>query len=88
MQLSIARYAAKCVLAAEILYPLCLLYGSSLSDNARALHHSLFELIPWFTWGNPASYIWGAVYLAIVSFIGGCYIAWMINSSMVSGRKN
>jgi hypothetical protein len=44
--------------------------------NTMELHHSLFELIPGVVWGNPASMVWGAFYLAILAWIGGWYIAW------------
>jgi hypothetical protein len=67
----------------EIFYVLCLAYGSLLSDRAQELHHALFELIPGFAWGNVISMAWGAVYLGILAWIVGWYIAWMHNASLV-----
>ncbi len=85
--LSKARYAALCVLGMEIFYVLCLAYGSSLSKKAQELHHSLFELLPWFAWGNPVSMVWGAVLLGIFALIADWYIAWMHNVSLVTNKK-
>jgi hypothetical protein len=45
------------------------------------LHHSLLELIPGFNWGNPASMVWGGLYMGIVAWVAGWYIAWMHNAS-------
>jgi hypothetical protein len=83
-----AKYAALCVLGAEIFYVLCVGYGLLLSDKAKDLHHALFELIPGFVWGNLASMVWGAVYMAILAWIAGWYIAWMHNASMITGASN
>ena len=49
--LSNVKYAGLCVLGIEIFYALCLAFGSLLVGKAQELHHSLFELLPWFTWG-------------------------------------
>lgn len=84
--LSNTKYAGLCVLGMEAFYVLCLAYGSTLSGKARELHHSLFELLPWFVWGNPLSMIAGAVWLGIFALIAGWYIAWMHNVSLASGR--
>ncbi len=51
------------------------------------LHHSLLELIPGFYWGNPVSMVWGALYLGILAWVGGWYIAWMHNASLVIGAR-
>ena len=53
--LSKTKYAALCLLGTEIFYLLCIGYGLVLSGKAMDLHHSLFELIPGFVWGNPLS---------------------------------
>ena len=67
----------------EIFYVVCLGYGFVLSGKARELHHSLFELIPGFAWGNPVRMLWGAVLLGIFARVAGWYVAWMHNVSMV-----
>jgi hypothetical protein len=85
--LSTAKYAARCVLGMEVFYVLCLAYGSLLSDKARELHHALFQLIPGFVWGNPVSMVWGAVYMGVLAWIAGWYIAWMHNASIITGEK-
>jgi hypothetical protein len=81
--LSKAKYAGLCVLGTEIFYILCIGYGLLLSGKAMELHHSLFELIPWFVWGNFVSMVWGALYLGMVAWIIGWYVAWMHNASLV-----
>jgi len=86
--LSKIKYAALCVLGTEIFYILCIGYGLLfLTGKAMELHHSLFELIPGFAWGNPVSMALGAVYLGIMAVIAGWYIAWMHNASLVAGKK-
>lgn len=85
--LSTTKYSARCVWGMEIFYVLCLAYGSLLSGKAQELHHSLFELIPGFVWGNVVSIVWGAVYLGILAWIVGWYIAWMHNASLVTERE-
>jgi len=84
--LSKIKYAALCVLGMEVFYALCIGYGLLLSGKAMELHHSLFELIPGFSWGNPLSMGLGAVYLAIVAWVSGWYIAWMHNASLNVGK--
>ena len=79
------KYAGLCVLGMEIFYVLCLAYGVLLSGKARELHQALFELLPGFAWGNPASMVWGAVLLGVFALIAGWYIAWMHNASLVAG---
>lgn len=84
--LSKTKYAALCVLGTEIFYVLCIGYGLVLSSKAMELHHSLFELIPGFVWGNPLRMVWGAVYLGVLASIGGWYIVWMHNASLSIGK--
>jgi hypothetical protein len=81
------KYAGLCVLGTEIFYVLCIGYGFMLSGEAMKLHHALFELIPGFSWGSAASMVWGALYLGIFAWVGGWYVAWMHNLSLVSGVK-
>jgi Na+/serine symporter len=71
----------------EIFYVLCIIYGVLLSGKAKELHHGFFELIPGFVWGNPVSMVWGAVYLGVLAWIVGFYIAWMHNASIITGEK-
>ena len=80
------KYASLCVLGMEIFYILCIGYGLLLSSKTMELHNSLFELIPGVHWGNQASMVWGALYLAIPAWIGGWYIAWMHNVSLNTGK--
>jgi hypothetical protein len=85
--LSKTKYAALCVLGTEIFYILCIAYGLLfLTGKAMEFHHSLFELIPGFAWGNPMSMALGAIYLGIMALIAGWYIAWMHNASLISGK--
>lgn len=85
--LSNMKYAGLCVLGTEIFYVLCLAYGSLLTGKAQELHRLLFELLPWFAWGNPLSVLWGAVLLGTFALIAGWYIAWMHNVSLVTSKK-
>lgn len=85
--LSKTKDALLCVLGMEVFYVLCLAYGSLLSDKARELHHALFQLIPGFVWGNLVSMVWGAVYMGVLAWIAGWYIAWMHNASVITGEK-
>lgn len=85
--LSKTKYALLWVLGMEVFYVFCLAYGSLLSNKAQELHHALFELIPGFIWGNPVSMVWGAVYVAVLAWIAGWYIAWMHNASIITGEK-
>lgn len=84
--LSKTKYAGLCVLGTEAFYVLCLIYGSLLVGKAQEVHHSLFELLPFFTWGNVLSLVLGGVLLGIFAFVAGWYIAWMHNVSLVTGR--
>ena len=81
------KYAGLCVLGMEVFYILCIWYGLLLSGKTMELHHGLFELIPGFVWGNPVSMVWSALYLGILAWIGGWYIAWMHNTSIITSKK-
>ena len=81
-QLSVGKYAGLCVLGGEVAYTACLIFGSTLKGDAAALHHSLFELLPGFTWFSAGSFILGAISIAIWAGLGGAYIAWMHNVSI------
>ena len=85
--LSTTRYAMLCVAGTEIFYILCLPYGLLLFAKGREPHAALFELIPGFVWGAPLTTIWGGVFLGILAWIGGWYIAWMHNASLVTRTK-
>lgn len=81
-KLSLGKYAGLCVLGGEIAYTVCMAYGSFLSSNAKALHLSLFQLLPGFSGMNFGSWIAGAITIAIWSGLGGLFIAWMHNISL------
>lgn len=81
-KLSIGKYAGLCVLGGEIVYTVCLWYGTTLSGKAAELHHAFFELLPGFTWVSFGSWLAGAVSIALWSGIAGAYIAWMHNASI------
>jgi hypothetical protein len=85
--LSKTKHGVLYVLGMEIFYVLCIIYGVLLSGKAMELHHALFELIPGFVWGNPVSMVWGALYMGVLAWIGGWYIAWMHNASIITGEK-
>lgn len=82
--LSTKKYAALCAVGTMILYVLCLPYGYLLSAKGKELHDALFQLLPGFVWGNALSMIWGGVLVGSLAWVGGWYIAWMHNTSMVS----
>lgn len=83
-KLSIKKYAALCVLGGEIVYTGCMLYGLTLSGKAAELHLSLFQLLPGFGGMSVVSWIAGAISVALWSGVGGSYIAWMHNKSIVA----
>lgn len=85
--LQLKRYGWLCVLGIEVLYVACLAYGSLLSGKAQELHHSLFELLPGFSWGSIGSVILGAVELFVFAWIFAWYIVWMHNTSLVKKEK-
>jgi len=82
--LSTKKYPALWAVGAELLYVLCLPYGYLLSAKGEEIHDALFELIPGFIWGNALSMVWGALFVGILAWIGGWYIAWIHNTSMVA----
>jgi len=85
--LSTIKYSTRCVLGMEIFYALGIGYGSLLSDKGRELHQALFELIPGFVWGNVVSMLRGAVYIGILAWVVGWYVAWMHNTSVITRAK-
>lgn len=82
-QLSLKSYGSKCVLGTGVLYVLCLIYGTFLSGTTAQLHHSLFELLPGFTWGTITGVIIGAIDLFVFASIFAWYFVWMHNSSLI-----
>lgn len=83
-KLSLKPYVLKCILGGEVAYFICLFFGYTPFRTERGieLHHSLFETLPGFVWGNVGSIVLGAVYMLIFSVIFGSYMVWMHNSSM------
>lgn len=83
--LSLKRYGWLCVLGSEIAYIICLLGGYLPLRTQRGieLHHSLFETLPGFVWGDTLSIILGAVYMFLFSWIFAWYIVWMHNTSLI-----
>ena len=87
--LSLRRYGWLCVLGGEIAYVVCLLGGYLPFRSARGteLHHTLFETLPGFVWGQPSSMLLGAVYVFVLAWIFGAYMVWMHNTSLIGYRK-
>lgn len=83
-KLSIKKYAGLCILGGEVAYTACLLYGTILTGKAAELHHAIFALFPGFTWISFGSWMVGAIIVAIWSGLGGAYIAWMHNVSIIN----
>ena len=83
MKLSLQKYAALCIVGGEVAYLVCYVYGFFLSGKLAELHQALLALLPGFTWGSFGGFILGAISIALWSGIGGLYIAWMHNVSMV-----
>ena len=81
--LSTKIYGWLCVLGTEIAYVLCLVYGTFLTGKSAELHHSLFELLPGFSWGSAGSVVLGAAELFVFAWIFAWYIVWMHNKSLV-----
>ena len=81
-KLSIKKYSLLCLLGGEVVYIACLLYGTMLTGRFAELHHSIFELLPGFTWLSFGSFVVGAVTVGLWSVLGGAYIAWMHNYSL------
>lgn len=82
-KLSIGKYAGLCVLGGEIAYTVCMLYGAMLSGKTTDLHLALFQLLPGFNGINFVSWFLGALSIAVWSGIGGAFVAWMHNASIV-----
>lgn len=85
-KLSIGKYAGLCILGGEVAYTACLLFGTMLSGSKAELHHSLFELLPGFTWVSFGSWVIGGISIAIWSGAAGAYIAWMHNASLEGAK--
>lgn len=81
-------YAWRCVVGAEVVYLICLLGGYLPLRSIRAteLHHTLFETLPGFVWGNIGSYLLGAVYIFVFAWIFAWYYVWMHNASLVKNE--
>ena len=84
-RLSLTSYVWKCILGAEVIYTLCLIGGYLPWRTQRGieLHHTLFETLPGFAWGNSTSILWGALVLAVFAVFFGSYMVWMHNSSLI-----
>lgn len=84
MKLSLKKYGWRCVLGGEIVYIICLFGGYLPLRTIRAteLHHTIFETLPGFVWGNGGSYLLGAGYVFVSSWIFAWYMVWMFNSSL------
>lgn len=82
--LALKRYGWLCVLGGEVAYVLCLAFGYLPLRSAAAteLHHTLFETLPGFVWGNFGSVILGAAYVFAFAWIFAWYYVWMHNSSL------
>ena len=87
--LSLRRYGWLCVLGGEVAYLVCLLGGYLPLRSARGteLHHTLFETLPGFIWGQPSSMVLGAVYVFVFAWIFGGYMVWMHNTSLIGRNK-
>ena len=87
--LSLRRYGWLCVLGGEGVYLVCLLGGYLPLRSARGteLHHTLFETLPGFVWGQPSSMVLGAVYVFVFAWIFGGYMVWMHNTSLIGRNK-
>ena len=87
--LSLRRYGWLCVLGGELAYAVCLLGGYLPLRSARAteLHHTLFETLPGFVWGQPSSMLLGAGYVFVFAWIFGGYMVWMHNTSLLGREK-
>ena len=87
--LSLRRYGWLCVLGGEIAYLVCLLGGYLPLRSARGteLHHTLFETLPGFVWGQASSMVLGAAYVFVFAWIFGAYMVWMHNTSLIGRNK-
>ena len=68
----------------EAAYSACLIYGTTLTGKAAELHHALFALLPGFVWVSFGSWLIGAVSIAVWAGLGGAYIVWMHNASIIN----
>lgn len=86
--LSLKRYGWLCVLGSEIAYIICLLGGYLPLRTQRGieLHHSLFETLPGFVWGDTLSIVLGAIYVFVFSWVFAWYIVWMHNTSLIKSE--
>jgi hypothetical protein len=77
------------VLGGEVAYLVCLLGGYLPLRSARGteLHHTLFETLPGFVWGQTSSIVLGAVYVFVFAWIFGGYMVWMHNTSLIGRNK-
>lgn len=83
MTFSISSYALKCVLGMEIVYLLCMWYGPAfLTGKELELHQTLFNTIPGYD-PSVQGVLLSALFVAVVAYIIGSYIGWMLNSSLV-----
>lgn len=84
MNLSLMKYAWKCVVGAEVAYIICLLGGLVPWRSARGieLHHTIFETLPGFTWISLGSAVLGTIYVLVFALILAAYFVWMHNSSL------
>ena len=87
--LSLKRYGWLCVLGGEVAYLVCLLGGYLPLRSARGteLHHTLFETLPGFVWGQASSMVLGAAYVFVFAWIFGAYMVWMHNTSLIGRNK-
>jgi hypothetical protein len=87
--LSLRRYGWLCVLGGEVAYLVCLLGGYLPLWSARGteLHHTLFETLPGFVWGQASSMVLGAAYVFVFAWIFGAYMVWMHNTSLMGRNK-
>lgn len=84
-KLSLQSYGWKCVLGMEVVYTVCLVGGLLpwRTPAGMQLHHTLFEMLPGFTWISFGSFILGAVYVFVLAWVFAWYMVWMYNSSLI-----
>ncbi len=81
--LSIGKYAGLCALGGVVAYSVCMVYGLFLAGKAAELHLALFQLLPGFAGMDGISWFFGAISVVVWSAVGGAYIAWMHNVSIM-----
>lgn len=79
-RLELTKFAWRLVVASEVFYIACLLYGLLLTGAARDLHHSLFNLFLGFSW-TPGGILLGAIQMAVLAWIGAWAFVWLHNYS-------